>query len=56
MHVELMTERKITCYCKNEFGAEPNVNACRFARMPGALPMLNRQALEFAIKAGLACH
>ncbi len=57
VHVELMTERKITCYCKNEFGAEPNVNTCPICLgMPGALPMLNRQALDFAIKAGLACH
>ena len=57
VHVELMTERKIFCHCKNEFGAEPNINTCPTClAMPGTLPVLNRQVIEFAIKAGLACH
>lgn len=57
VHVELATETKIWCSCKNEFGAEPNTNVCPVClALPGALPVLNAQALEFAIKAGLALN
>ena len=57
VHVELMTEKKIFCHCKNEFGAAPNTNICPVCiAMPGALPVLNRQVIDYAIKAGLACN
>ena len=39
VHVELRTEKKIFCHCKNEFGAEPNTNICPVCiALPGALP------------------
>lgn len=57
VHVELMTDKKITCQCKNEFGASPNSNICPGClALPGSLPILNRQVVEYAIKAGLACN
>ncbi len=57
VHVELRTEKKIFCHCKNEFGAEPNTNICPVCiALPGALPVLNRQVIDYAIKAGLACN
>lgn len=57
VHVELSTETKVWCSCKNEFGAEPNTNVCPVClALPGALPVLNAQALEYAIKAGLALN
>ena len=55
VHVELATETKVWCSCKNEFGAEPNTNACPVCMaLPGALPVLNAEALAHTIKAGLA--
>ncbi|MFZ5825072.1 MAG: Asp-tRNA(Asn)/Glu-tRNA(Gln) amidotransferase subunit GatB [Bacillota bacterium] len=57
VHVELATETKVWCSCKNEFGAEPNTNVCPVClALPGALPVLNAQALEYVIKAGLALN
>lgn len=57
VHVELLTERKIFCHCRNEFGARPNTNICPVCiALPGALPVLNRQVVDYAIKAGLACN
>lgn len=56
-HVELSTETKIWCGCKNEFGAEPNTNVCPVCMaLPGALPVLNHQALEYIVKLGLALN
>jgi len=57
VHVELSTETKVWCSCKNEFGAEPNTNVCPVClALPGSLPVLNAQALEYAIRAGLALN
>lgn len=57
VHVELATETKVWCSCKNEFGAEPNTNVCPVClAMPGGLPVLNQRALELTIKAGLALN
>ncbi len=57
VHVELATKTKIFCGCKNEFGGEPNTHCCPVCTgMPGVLPVLNRKAVEFAAKAGLATN
>lgn len=57
VHVELSTATKVWCSCKNEFGAEPNTNVCPVClALPGSLPVLNAQALEYAVKAGLALN
>lgn len=55
IHAELNTNTKVFCSCKNEFGCEPNTNTCPVCTgMPGALPILNRRAVELAIKSGLS--
>jgi len=55
IHAELNTKTKIFCGCKNEYGAIPNTNVCPVCTgMPGALPVLNKRALELGIKAGLS--
>ena len=57
VHNELKTNTKIFCSCKNEFSLEPNTNCCPTCLgMPGTLPLLNKQAVEYAIKAGLALN
>lgn len=57
VHVELKTRSKIFCSCSNTFGAEPNTNVCPICSgFPGMLPVLNRQAVEYAIRAGLALN
>lgn len=57
VHVELKTESKIFCNCKTDFGAEPNTQCCPVCMgMPGTLPVLNRQAVDYAIKAGIAAN
>ncbi len=57
VHVELKTGRKIFCTCPAEFGAEPNTNVCPVCLgMPGALPVLDEVAVEFALCAGLALN
>lgn len=57
VHVELKTKTKIFCGCSTEFGAEPNTQVCPgCAGFPGMLPVLNEQAVEYAIKAGLALN
>ena len=56
-HVELLTKTKIFCGCPNAFGAEPNTNCCSVCiGLPGTLPKLNREVVNFAIKAGLALN
>ena len=57
VHVELKTKTKIFCGCSTEFGALPNSQVCpSCAGFPGMLPVLNEQAVEYAIKAGLALN
>lgn len=57
VHVELSTKTKIFCSCSTEFGGEPNTQCCPVCTgMPGTLPVLNKQAVEYAIAAGLALH
>ena len=54
IHAELKTKTKVFCSCKNEFGAKPNENTCPVCTgMPGALPIINKKAVELCIKAGL---
>ena len=56
-HVELATRTKIFCSCTTAFGGAPNTHCCPVCTgMPGTLPVLNRKALEFAVKAGLALN
>lgn len=55
VHSELKTKSKAFCSCSTEFGGEPNTHVCAVCLgMPGALPVLNKQVVEFAIRAGLA--
>ena len=55
IHVELSTKTKMFCSCKNEFGAVPNTNTCPICLgHPGTLPLINKEAVRYAIKAGLA--
>jgi len=57
VHAQLLTQSKIFCGCSTAFGCGPNENACPIcAGFPGVLPVLNKQVVEFAIKAGLATH
>src|SRR5580704_4983647 len=57
VHVQLATRTKIFCGCPTGFGAEPNSNVCPVCLgLPGALPVLNRQAVDMAIEAALALH
>jgi len=57
VHVQLLTASKIFCSCSTRFGAPPNTNVCPVCLgMPGALPVLNRKAVEFATLAALALN
>jgi aspartyl-tRNA(Asn)/glutamyl-tRNA(Gln) amidotransferase subunit B len=57
VHAELLTQSKVFCGCSSKFGAPPNQNTCPVClALPGALPVLNRRAVEFGIRAGLATH
>jgi len=57
VHVELSTKTKIFCGCTTEFGGAPNTHVCEVCSgMPGTLPTLNRQVVEYAIRAGLATN
>lgn len=56
-HIELATKTKIFCGCTTQFGGEPNTHCCPVCTgQPGSLPILNRQVIEFAVKAGLAVN
>lgn len=55
VHVQLLTQSKAFCGCKNEYGGEPNTHVCPVCLgLPGALPVLNKQAVEFAVLAAKA--
>jgi aspartyl-tRNA(Asn)/glutamyl-tRNA(Gln) amidotransferase subunit B len=55
IHVELATETKMFCRCRNHFGDPPNTNVCPVCiGMPGVLPVMNGRAVELSIKVGLA--
>ena len=57
VHVQLLTDSKIFCGCSTKFGSEPNSQTCPVCLgLPGALPVLNKKVVEFAIKAGLATN
>ncbi|HWG19201.1 MAG TPA: Asp-tRNA(Asn)/Glu-tRNA(Gln) amidotransferase subunit GatB [Terracidiphilus sp.] len=57
VHVQLLTASKIFCGCANKFGVPPNTNICPVCiGLPGALPVLNEKAVEFATLAALALH
>jgi len=57
VHVQLLTATKAFCGCANRFGSEPNTNICPVCLgLPGALPVLNAKAVEFATLAALAIH
>ena len=57
VHVELATRTKIFCGCSTAFGGEPNTHTCPVCTgMPGSLPVLNKQVLEYAIAVGLATN
>ena len=56
-HVELATKTKIFCSCTTEFGGAPNTHCCPVCTgMPGTLPVVNRQVVRYAAKAGLALN
>lgn len=57
VHVQLLTATKIFCSCSTSFGAPPNTNVCPVCLgMPGALPVLNKKAVEFATRAAMALN
>lgn len=57
VHVELATKTKIFCGCSTAFGGEPNSHTCPVCTgMPGALPVLNKQVVEYAMAIGLAAN
>lgn len=57
VHAQMLTDTKIFCGCSTRFGAEPNTQTCPVCiGMPGVLPVLNKKALEFTIKTGLATN
>ena len=57
VHVELATKTKIFCSCSTQFGGEPNTHTCPVCTgMPGSLPVLNKQVVEYALAVGLATN
>jgi aspartyl-tRNA(Asn)/glutamyl-tRNA(Gln) amidotransferase subunit B len=57
VHAQLLTDSKAFCSCTTRFGADPNTHTCPICLgMPGVLPVLNRKALEFAVRMALACN
>ena len=57
VHCELGTDTKLFCGCRNAFGDDPNTNVCPVCLgLPGSLPVLNRRAVELAMRIGAALH
>jgi aspartyl-tRNA(Asn)/glutamyl-tRNA(Gln) amidotransferase subunit B len=57
VHVQLLTKTKIFCGCSTRFGDPPNTNVCPICLgLPGTLPVLNKRAVEMAMRASLALH
>lgn len=57
VHIELATKTKIFCGCSTEFGSAPNTHTCPVCTgMPGSLPVLNKQVVEYAMALGLATN
>ncbi len=57
VHTQLLTQTKIFCSCSTDFGAAPNTHVCPVCLgMPGVLPVLNKQVVEYAIKLALALN
>ena len=57
VHAQMLTDSKLFCGCSTKFGAAPNTQTCPVCiGMPGVLPVLNRRAVEFAVKTGLAMN
>lgn len=57
VHAQMQTASKVFCGCPTKFGDEPNTNVCPICTgMPGVLPVLNRNVVEFALRMGLATH
>jgi aspartyl-tRNA(Asn)/glutamyl-tRNA(Gln) amidotransferase subunit B len=57
IHAQLLTETKIFCGCSTKFGSEPNTQTCPVCTgMPGVLPVMNRKAIEYVVKTGLAMN
>ena len=57
VHCELKTETKLFCGCPNSFGEDPNTSVCPVCLgLPGSLPVLNRMAVEYAMRIGTALH
>ncbi|MCP3965838.1 MAG: Asp-tRNA(Asn)/Glu-tRNA(Gln) amidotransferase GatCAB subunit B, partial [Lentisphaerae bacterium] len=57
VHAQLKTKTKIFCGCSTSFGAPPNTHTCPVCLgMPGVLPVLNKQVVEYALRAAVATH
>ena len=57
VHVQLLTASKIFCGCSTTFGAPPNTNVCPVCLgLPGALPVINKKAVDFAVRAAMALN
>jgi len=57
VHAELSTKSKIFCACTTSYGGEPNTHVCPVCSgMPGVLPVLNREVVEYALRLGLALN
>jgi aspartyl-tRNA(Asn)/glutamyl-tRNA(Gln) amidotransferase subunit B len=57
VHAQLLTRTKLFCGCPNRFGQAPNTNVCPVCMaLPGALPVMNKQAVALGVKAALAAH
>ena len=57
IHAELLTNSKVYCSCENTFGGEENNRVCPVCSgMPGTLPVINKEVVTFAVKAGLGSY